>query len=208
MIGFDAIPERWKSGIAAIADSTFAFTEYSFTTISESTIRRALRVITLAGGTVTAADVTIPRQAPRAWRLEQWNPGDPAQRLGASDAAWHWSGAWVNAREPRDEKDRPGKAVSDAGASVELTFTGVGVAVTGSRSSQGGRADVYLDGTKAGTLDAFILDRTNDDALWHTFDLRPGTHTLRIVVRADADTRSTGHRVVIANAVTYSRATR
>jgi hypothetical protein len=52
--------------------------------------------------------------------------------------------------------------------------------------------------------DAFILPRTHDNDLWRMFGLKPGSHTLRIVMRDDADPRSTGHRLTISRAVVYS----
>ena len=49
----------------------------------------------MAGGKVTASEVTIPYQAPKAARLEQWSPGVPDKIVTFDDAAWHWNGAWV-----------------------------------------------------------------------------------------------------------------
>ena len=90
---YAALPDRGKSGIAAIADSTFDSTNYSFNTIIASPLQRPLRVIQLAGGTVTDADVIIPRQESTAWK--QWNPGRPARLIGIDDTAWTWSNAWT-----------------------------------------------------------------------------------------------------------------
>jgi hypothetical protein len=43
MLGYDAIPDEWKSGIPAIADQKFAFTDYSFNDIVASTMARRRR---------------------------------------------------------------------------------------------------------------------------------------------------------------------
>ena len=51
MLGYDAIPERWKGGLPALADRKFAYTDYSFNDIVASTIARAAKVIEKAGGT-------------------------------------------------------------------------------------------------------------------------------------------------------------
>lgn len=203
MMGYAAIPAQWSSGIAAIADSNFKYTEYSFNTITASTVQRALRVITLAGGTVSDSLVVIPMQAPRAAALEQWDAGDEGVRLESNAPAWTWTGAWAPERAARDGSDVPGRIASEAGASVSLTFTGTGVAIVGNRSTRGGRADVWLDGRKAGMLDAWVDAATYDNALWHVTGLRAGAHTVRIVLRGDADARSTGTRVLIERAVTY-----
>jgi hypothetical protein len=77
------------------------------------------------------------------------------------------------------------------------------VQLIGNLTQDGGRAEVYLDGTKAGELDAWIPERTHDNALWHTYGLAPGRHTLRIVTRADANPQSKGKAIVITRALVF-----
>lgn len=55
------------------------------------------------------------------------------------------------------------------------------------------------DGEKTGKIDAYIVERTSDNDLWHAYGLKPGKHTLRIVPRGDADSRSRGHELAIEN---------
>lgn len=202
MLGYNGIPDEWKSGIVKIADKKFDYTNYSFNSITESTVRRALKVIEMAGGQVTDAEVIIPRQEPRAWKLEQWNPGVPDRLFGFDDTAWRWKGAWGDETAGKDKKII-GKAANSAGAEVSLNFNGVAFALVGPLSQEGGRADIYLDGKKAGLLDAFIIERTHDNALWHVYGLASGTHAVRIVLREDADARSKGKRIVIQRAISY-----
>jgi hypothetical protein len=202
MIGYDRIPEEWKSGIAALADKKFDYTNYSFNSICESTVRRALKVIEMAGGRVTEAEVSIPDQEPKPWKLEQWSPGVPDRIIRFDDAAWQWKGAWAEETGGRD-KSVIGKVADSAGAEATLAFSGKAVALVGPLSQKGGRADVYLDGKRAGQFDAFIVERTHDNDLWHVYDLKPGAHRLRIVTRPDADARSQGKRILIERAITY-----
>ena len=75
-------------------------------------------------------------------------------------------------------------------------------------SQTGGRADVFLDGKRAGEIDAYIPPDTNDNALWHTYGLADGTHTVRIVTRADKAQASRGTTVALTGAVTYRAARR
>ncbi len=71
-------------------------------------------------------------------------------------------------------------------------------------NQEGGRADVWLDGQKQELpLDAWIPERTHDNDYWHVTGLAPGRHTLRLVVRADADSRSSGRKVLIQRAIVY-----
>lgn len=195
MKGYQAIPDKWKSGIAAIADKKFDYTNYSFNSITESTVKRALKVIEMAGGKVTDSDVTIPDQKPKPAKLEQWSPGIPDKIINFDDPSLQWKGAWT------DEKN--GKTANGAGAESSFKFNGVGCMIVGELTQRGGRADVYVDGKKAALLDAYIPERTHDNALWHIYGLRNGEHAVRIVMRDDADSRSNGKKVLIERAVVY-----
>lgn len=193
--GYDAIPDKWKSGIAAIADKKFDYTNYSFNSITDSTVKRALMVIKSVGGKVTDSEVVIPIQKPKPAKLEQWSPGIPDKLINFDDPAWQWKGAWT------DEKN--GKTTNGAGAETSFKFNGVGCMIVGELTQQGGRADVYVDGKKAAMLDAYIPERTHDNALWHIYGLKNGEHTIKIVMRDDADARSKGKKVLIERAVIY-----
>lgn len=203
MLGYSGIPVEWRSGIPAIADTRFDYTTHSLNTITRSTVDRAVKVVTRAGGRVTDTELIIPFQEPRAWKMEQWNPGVPDRMIRFDDAAWQWKGDWKDVTGGRDRKSVVGKSADGAGSEAALAFNGVAVAIVGPLSQQGGRADIYLDGKKAGQLDAWIPENTNDDALWHIYGLKSGPHSLRIVTRADADSRSTGRRIAIHKAIVY-----
>lgn len=201
ILGYSHIPEEWKSGIPALADKKFDYTNYSFNSISESTLRRALEVVRRAGGKVTENFVEIPAQEPKPWKLEQWNPGKPQALVPITDPGWAWMGKWTDGKSVRGFASR---VAEGAGSEVVFNFEGVAVAIVGPLSQSGGRADVFLDGVKQRQLDAYIPVRTHDDALWHTYGLQPGKHSLRIVARDDADSRSTGRQLIISKAIVYS----
>lgn len=195
MLGYERIPGICKAGLPTLADRKFAFTDYSFNEIVRSTETRALQAIRRAGGRVSDQEVLIPVQTPRAPRLEQWSPGIPDRRIPVADGAWTWKGNWASQED--------GRASSAAGDEVTFRFEGVAVALLGRLDQAGGRADVYLDGKRVGVADAYIVERTHDNVLWHTYGLKPGQHTIRLVTRADRDARSNGNRVLVAQAVTY-----
>lgn len=204
MLGYKGIPDEWKSGITPIADKKFDYTNYSFNDIVRSTMERAFKVIRASGGTVTETEAVIPYQAAKPAKLEQWDMGIPEKTIGAKDAAWKWKGMWTEGMGGREKKEFEGMAAEAAGSEAELKFDGTAVVLVGRYSQSGGRADVYLDGKKSDIpLDAYITERTHDNALWHVYDLKPGPHTVRVVTRDDADSRSKGKRVVINRAITY-----
>ncbi len=201
MLGYSRIPERWKGGIPALADEKFDYTRSSFNDISRSTLERTLKLVRLAGGQVGDTEVTIPVQTPEAAPFEQWDMGIPDRRVGVDAASWRFKGFTRVAGSGPDAPPR--MRATGAGAEAVLTFTGAAVAVVGDLTQEGGRADVFLDGSPLHAADAFIVERTHDNALWHTYGLAQGPHTLRIVTRDDADPRSKGKTIAIQEAVVY-----
>jgi hypothetical protein len=199
MVGYDRIPDVWRSGIPDLRDRKFAYTNYSFEDIVRSTRDRALDVVRQAGGSVTDDTVTIPRQLPAPPTLEQWDLGIPVRAVAVDDDAWTWTGGW----EPVTSDRGASRRTEAGGAEAVLTFEGTAVSLTGRYSQAGGRADVFLDGEPAGRIDAWIPPRTTDHALWHRYGLTPGSHTLRVVTSGTADERSRGTTVEIIQALIY-----
>lgn len=203
ILGYSRIPEVWKSGIPAIADTKFDYTQSSFNDITRTTVERARKIVTKAGGSVSGAELTIPYQEPSAPALEQWDMGIPERTIDPLDAAWTWKGMWSEEHFWDGNGISARKLSNEPGSEATLTFAGSAVALVGRRSQDGGRADVYLDGEKAGEIDAHIVERTSDNDLWHAYELKPGKHTVRIVQRNDADPRSKGKKLTIEYAISF-----
>jgi ADP-ribosylglycohydrolase/Carbohydrate esterase 2 N-terminal len=208
MLGYDKIPAVWKEGIPVLADRKFAFTRYSFNEIVASTLSRAYKVIEGAGGKVTAGDVEVPAQEPQAPSLEQWEAGVPLKRVAPADPAWTWSGRWTDGTHESGGRTFGNKSAAGAGSEATFTFEGTGLSVVGHCSQEGGRADVYLDASKAGEIDAWIPERTHDNDYWHVTGLPAGKHAVRIVSRDDADARSKGKDLRLDWAIVYGTAAR
>jgi ADP-ribosylglycohydrolase len=201
MLGFDRLPEHDKAAIAELADTKFSHTDYSFNDIVISTEARALEVIRKAGGTVSESEVEIPPQSPVAPELELWNFGIPTEVLRVEGPAWSWKGDWV---EGRDHHNLRVKETERPGSEAMLTFRGTGVGLVGQLVEDGGRADVYVDGEKHELVaDAYIVPNTVDRDLWRVFGLEPGEHTLRLVLREEADPRSAGRKIILSRAVVF-----
>jgi hypothetical protein len=204
-LGWSGIPARWKAGIPAIAGRAFAGTRLSLDDLVVSTRRRALAVVERAGGAVEGDVVIVPEEAPAPPPFEPFDMGVPTKRLEAGLGAWTWRGA-VQRTEGRIDAGRlwHGVEVSLPGSEAELRFEGSAVAVVGPLGTDGGRADVYVDGQKQDRLlDAYAPLRTWDHDLWHTLGLADGPHTLRIVLRGDQSPPSTGTRVAVYGAVAF-----
>lgn len=206
MLGYDRIPEVWKAGIPALADTRFAFTQYSFNEIVASTQARALRVVETTGGKVTGTEIEIPVQEPEAPVLEQWDIGAPLKRAEFNDPSWTFKSGFSDGSLKFTRGETHFKEATASGAEAIFTFEGTGVAIVGRCTQAGGRADIFLDGEKAGQIDAWIPKNTTDDDYWHISGLPAGKHSLRIVVRRDADSRSTGTQLQIERAIVYGPA--
>jgi hypothetical protein len=202
MVGYDQLPDRDKTEMDKLADTKFSHTDYSFNDIVKSTETRALEVIRKAGGAVTDAEVTIPVQPPKAPVLELWTYGIPTKVTRNEESVWQWKGEWVDGK---DQHDLGVKETDVPGSEATLEFTGTGLGLVGQLAENGGRADVYIDGVKSDLVaDAYIVPNTVDRDLWRVYGLKPGKHTLRLVVRDDADQRSVGKMIIISRAVEFS----
>jgi len=204
MIGYAKIPETYKPELTRIAETKFSFTDYSYDDIVKSTEARALTVIKQAGGQVSETKVVIPEQAPKAPPLEQCNFGVPTQVYWVTNTVWSWEGHWVE-KVGQFYSDKFDTRMADgAGSEVTLKFNGTGVALTGELSPSGGRADVFVDGVKSELVaDAYVEPKNHDVDLWRMHGLKPGEHTLRLVMRDDVDVRSSGKKLTISRAVIY-----
>jgi len=203
MLGYSQIPDKWKAGIPALANTKFAFTQYSFNEIVASTQVRALKVVSSVGGKVTDSEIEVPVQQPKAPPLEQWDSGVPLKRVETRQKDWTFKGAFQDV--PLKNSDEKVKTAETAGAEATFSFEGTGVAILGRCTQEGGRADVYLDNKKSGEIDAWIPERTSDDDYWHATGLADGKHTVRIVVKGEADSRSKGRKVEITEAIVYGK---
>jgi hypothetical protein len=94
---------------------------------------------------------------------------------------------------------------SASGSEASFRFRGTGVALVGTMTESGGKADVYLDGVRAGEIDAYTPPHTNDNALWHVTGLPAGEHVVRVVLRNEKHPRSGGHDLHLERAVVYGR---
>jgi hypothetical protein len=199
VLGYERIPDEWKSGIPAIADEKFRFTDFSFRTIVESTEKRALALVRQTGGQAEGETVRVKVQPPKAAKLEVWNYGRVAERISSEDARWKFSGAWK-----KDEK-RPTRTASEKGAEAVLTFTGTGVIVVGPYLAAGGKADVYLDGKLDRTVDVNSDEKVNKggESVWHIFGLKNAAHTVRLVVRGEPYGGGAGSDVAVEEAVVF-----
>ncbi len=91
------------------------------------TMARALKVIECAGGTVTATEVVVPPQEPKAPKLEQWSPDRPDRAPGERRSGLDLGRGLAGRALPNVRRAR---VANGEGAEAVLRFRG-----TGTRSS-------------------------------------------------------------------------
>jgi len=204
-LGYQKIPEDWKAGIPAIAAEKFRYTDFSFNTIVESTLKRAIAMVTRHGGRTEGETLLVRTQAPKPTKLEVWDDyGSPAERIGVQDPRWSWKGAWRTV-PVRGRRSLERRITADKGAEAAVSFRGTGAIVVGPLLPSGGRAEVYLDGRLQATVDVYSDEEQpkQDEGLWHIFGLNSAEHTLRIVVRGEPQPGSKGAEVAIDDLIVF-----
>jgi len=181
VVGYSGIPDEFKSGIDAIADEKFSYTDYTFNTIVSSTMARAVALVERHGGHVDGDNITVRIQKPQPAEVELWDDfGTPVERVSIEDPRWTFSGEWEGGL-------RRGRRTSTKGAEASIAFEGTGAIIGGTYMPSGGTADVYLDGELNRTVDVYSGEPASkgSESVWHVFGLEDGEHQLRLVARGE-----------------------
>ncbi len=200
MCGYRQIPDVWKSGIPPLAGKKFAYTDFSFESIVESNQKRAVKLVEKTGGRVDGDKLIVKTQLPKPPKLEVWDDyGSPAERIAVADARWEFQGSW------RPDPKRLTRTASAKSAEATIAFEGTGAIITGPYLPTGGKADVYLDGKLDRTVDVNSDEKGPKfgEAVWHSFGLKPGKHTVRVVVRGEPYGGGTGTDIGIDDLVVF-----
>jgi len=197
MLGYRAIPDKWKSGIPAIEHEKFNYTNYTFKTIVDSTVRRAVALVKANGGRLDGETLVVRPQSPKPAKWEQFQPGKVQGRYNIADVRWSFTGAWTG--------DRVGRRASARGAEAAVSFAGTGAILTGVYTNSGGKAEVYLDGKLHRTIDTFHEGRGDrgGESVWHVFGLDPGNHTVRLIVLGEPFPGSKGSEIVLRDLIVF-----
>ncbi len=204
--GFSGLPSEMQDGVKAMGDSTFIHTSYSFNTAVESTYNYALELIQKDGGTVSGNKIRIKSQEPVEPPLEVAFPDIVFDRdITVFDkSSWKEKGKWQTREvSSRDGSKTDQSVFSDRpGDELSLTFSGTGIALYGNWFKDGGKADVFIDGTLHRTIDTYyyFAGQQHTECIWHALDLQPGEHTMKIVVKGEKRPEAEGARVYITAA--------
>jgi beta-galactosidase GanA len=116
----------------------------------------------------------------------------------ALDYSGDWTHAGPSAGYTSGDYDQTESWSTQAGASMTLDFTGTAVQWIGPKNTNGGIADVYLDGSLAATVDTYSpAGKLFQQVLFSKTGLSAGSHTLQIVVTGTQNPDSSADTVVI-----------
>ncbi|MFB7736501.1 N-acetylmuramoyl-L-alanine amidase [Streptomyces sp. NPDC056112] len=140
------------------------------------------------GPTATSAGLTAKPGAATTWSLTAY---DLAGNTGTAtvsgtpvivqETAATKTGTWTS-KSSTSYLDGKSFTSSTKNASLTWTFTGRSVAWLVSRAATSGQADIYVDGTKAATVDLKSATTKYRDAIWTKTWPTSAKHTIKIVV--------------------------
>jgi hypothetical protein len=82
---------------------------------------------------------------------------------------------------------------AEPGNSVQYTFNGTAIYWRAVADTDGGKADVFIDGTREGTIDCYFRDAVPYQFAFVKTGLEPGKqHTIKVVIRSDRNPHSNG----------------
>lgn len=198
VMGYRAIPEKWKGGIPAIANEKFRYTDFTFETITDSTVKRAVALVEQNGGRREGERLIVKTQTPKPWKLDIWDDyGSPVERIAHTDSRWRFRGDWTTKGDER--------ITAAKGAEAAIAFEGTGGMIVGSYLPTGGKADIYLDGKLHRTVDVYPDENSPKrmESVWHAFNLKTGRHEVRLVVRGEPYGESKGADISIHDFVVF-----
>ena len=206
VLGYEKIPEKFTSGIDAIADKEFIYTDYSLNKIVESSLTRAVLAIKKYGGHVKNGKAHILRQSSEPALLQTWSGhGKVKEQLGYDDVRWQWAGGWDSKNMKIWLYEHSANFSNRKNAQATINFKGTGVVLKGILLADGGLADVYLDGKYMQTIDVYPDEdiAKPNESLWHNFGLKDKEHILKIVVLGEAYKNSQGANIGISSLIVY-----
>jgi hypothetical protein len=211
--GFSGLPDDMQLAVMDIGDSTFINTTYSFNSAVNSTYKYANTLIAKNGGKVTEQKISIKAQEPVAPELEVSFPNTVFDKKVSifDENAWEFKGSWKPYEAKPDNGGQPEKqsmVAGNSGDEVSLKFTGTGISIEGNWFRDGGKSDVFVDGAFKCTIDTYydFANQQHTASFWHVFNLKPGDHTVKLVVKGEKRPGSAGTNVYITSAVIYKTA--
>jgi hypothetical protein len=153
-----------------------------------------LYYIPLTGQNMSTADVELPGQQELVDL--SGTPGHLAPQLYNASGTGY-SGTWAtNTGRPYGDLGNAVEYTSTNGDSATFSFTGTGIQVLSETNTDEGTIDVYVDGAKTETVNAYSATRVAQQPVVDISGLSQGSHTVKLV--------KTGGQYMLVNAFTVT----
>ena len=168
------------------------------------------------GGKITGDKITWPVQPFKPAKFENSFPKvvfDNKQSIFAKEK-WKFNGNWnVFKTKSRDGKTETEQAMvsNKKGDELEFEFNGTGISLMGNWVKDGGKADIYLDGKFNRSIDTYYdysKQEHRNISIWHVFQLKPGKHNVKVVVKGEKNTKSLNSNLYITEAIVFKTASK
>jgi len=209
--GFSNLPSEMQKGVKDVGDSVFINTTYSFNTAVEATYNYALKLILQNGGKVKGDSIIWPVQQFTPAKFESSFPAVVFDNKVSvfSTGKWNFNGNWnvfkVKSWDGKTETEQAMVSKSK-GDELELEFNGTGISLMGNWVKDGGKADIYLDGKFHRSIDTYYnysKQEHRNISIWHVFQLKPGKHSVKVVVKGEMNKESLDSNIYITEAIIY-----
>lgn len=211
--GLSGLPEEMQLAVMDMGDSTFINTTYSFNSAVRKTYEYATDLIVKNGGRINGNNILIRPQEPVAPALEVSFPGVVFDKKISvfDEKAWEFTGKWKPYEVTSGNNGTMQKQSMEAGNKgdeASIRFNGTGISIEGNWYKDGGKADVFVDGTLKSSIDTYynFSGQQHTASMWHVFNLQPGDHTVKLVVKGEKRPMSEGTNVYITSAIIYKTA--
>ena len=202
--GFSSFPQEYQDAVTAIKDSLFIYTTYSFSKAVDQSMKYAEELTIQNGGTADGKSLKIKIQEPKALPLEDAFPKTVFEKrvniVSEAKDGWELKGNWGVTENKRSMYS------NTAGDELSYTFEGTGISIEGNWVKDGGMADVYIDGVFKRTINCYYYHAKQQHrgySICHIFNLPPGKHTLKLVVKDQKHPDSEGNYIFVSNAVVF-----
>ncbi|MFE2848783.1 N-acetylmuramoyl-L-alanine amidase [Streptomyces scopuliridis] len=167
-------------------------------------VRLTAPVAKTYGPTTTSADHTVTSGTAKTWSMTAYDQAGNTGSASVSgtpvilqESSATKSGTWTT-KSSTSYLGGTSYSSSAKNASLTWTFTGRSVAWVVSRASTSGQAYVYVDGTKAATVDLKSSTTKYRDAIWTKTWSTSAKHTIKIVVVG-----TSGRPAITTDAIVY-----
>lgn len=213
--GLSGLPGDYRKAVQNMGDTLFIFTNYSFNKAVSQTIKYAKELAIQNGGAATDSELKIKVQNPQPYTPEIAFPklvADHRITVFEKDG-WQFKGKWATYNTNNEDNNNKlydeAKFSSNPGDEASLNFEGTGISICGNWHRECGKADIYIDGKLKRTIDEyfwFANQTHNDMDLYHVTNLKPGKHTVKVIVKGEKRPEATEAAFYLTKAIIFKTA--